>query len=373
MTEWSTFNPNDYQQGKKKKKANEVEIDDDEDEGIIDDDDLEIIVDDDETEVEDDEGEVDAEPDADDDDSEEDGEDEKDSEEEDSRSKKSERKTRRRGSRQRDSEKARLEERNNALQNSIKEIRDELSSFKTERETTNLDQQIQAFQNEMDSLDDRYAEAMENNDAKALSEINRKVSDLTLKKTIAEAEKKSRASKANTTRDDTRAGQQGTDVESNAPVPPAYLDWVEDNVWFEEPQGAAERRLKRFAEQKAWELADKDPKEFEYDDFYDDLNKEIKNYVKKKKLKVEGFEDLLSSDNDETSTRKKRRKSPTQPRNDEKLITKTKDGKLRVSLTADEKEIADRLGVSLEQYAKRKFQLKNSKKSKTGYTPIFGE
>mgnify|MGYP001559044287 CR=1 FL=1 len=259
----------------------------------------------------------------------------------------------------------RHERREKALVAKLKNQSAELEHFKTEFEkiktdigavkiSNTVDATVADIMSKLSTTKAKLAKTKETGDFEGEAEALAELSMLALDLRVAQANKKTPVVE---TKAETKVEKQ-----TQTEVPEAFLDWSDENPWFNDPADKDERKLRRHIQRKANELIESGEYAADDDDLYEEINDEAKKFIKRNKLKVEGFDAV------EDEQEKKSKSSPVGGGR-EQFIQHAKDGSTRIHLTAAEKKTADRLGVDYKEYAKQKINMSNQTKS--GYMDVF--
>jgi DNA repair exonuclease SbcCD ATPase subunit len=251
-----------------------------------------------------------------------------------------------------------LREQSEKYEKDLAEIRNSLSA---KDQTAEIQGEINSLQTKVQSATQKLAKAKEDNDATAEAQAQAELTQSTFALQLANLRKNTPAPQQNT--DD----NVKDDVGDPGDVPEAFSDWQEDNEWFSDPDSRDERRLKRYASKIANQLA-ADGYTAADDDFYEELDIALQDFVTEKGLDVEGFEVETKK-----PTKKRSKKTPTGASDQTPFIKRSKkDGKVTIRLTKGERETAERLGIDPKDYAKQKVKL-NTTKNIGNYVNIFDD
>lgn len=142
-------------------------------------------------------------------------------------------------------------------------------------------------------------------------------------------------------------------------VPEALTDWTTENDWFLNPENRAERRLRRYADKVSQELID-EGYTLDDDDLYDELDSKIAAFVKDKELDIDGFETVVKKE-------KRTERQTESPVQGSKGNTSKKKA---IRLSREDVDMAERMGVTLEQYAAQLKREEENKDNQGAWTPI---
>ncbi len=174
---------------------------------------------------------------------------------------------------------------------------------------------------------------------------------------------------------DTIKKQQPKDQQRKAPkiedLPEACQNWLENNPWFLDPEGRED--LERVEEARLYSesLVRKG-----YDPDSEEFYEMVDNRLKKLGLAKEEEDDLQSEEYEASSNRSKDVKTQASRKKISQQVVRGSDRSSprknpnKVTLTPEEKQIADLMGIPYESYAKEKIKLEKAKSQGSSYVRI---
>ncbi len=228
-----------------------------------------------------------------------------------------------------------------------------------------LDSYINAIDNELKTLRAQFNEAYDAGDRDKLADIQLAMAEKAAEKKQAQAERKRLPTKAAGSNEDQSRQTQRTDDTSNrttggsegsVKVNPEATKWARRNVkWFNKNPAmtAAAHVFDRQLVQEGW-----DPTDPEY---FEELDRLVREEFPHRFKDEEGEE--------EKPQRRAANKPPTIA-NRQGATDGVQRGKIRVTITADDRRMADHLNVPIEQYAREKWKREQSRQNSNEYTTI---
>ena len=262
--------------------------------------------------------------------------------------------------------KTRAKRRIEAQQRALKEKDDAIVALNKRLEaleqgstTANLDSKITTLEDKARRLGSEVAAANKEGEYEKAATLQAELTDVLVDVKVLKAQKTAapKSSDKRQPKEDESSNYQNAPQE----LPEAFLDWQDENPWFEEPETRDERRLARYIRKQGSRLTQEEGFEPDDDDLYEELQELAAKFVADKGLDVEGFEKPKKVE-------KTTKRAPVSENHRDSGVKK-KGKRITVKLTEDEQRIARRFGMTNEEYAKSK--IAQDQKTKTGWTTVF--
>ena len=234
----------------------------------------------------------------------------------------------------------------------------EAKASKYERDATDgasigLDLYIQNIDSSMQALRRDFDAAFDNGDREKIFEVQQRIATLAADKAQAEREKRSiptRPAQSKSGSEPPQQTQQTPRSQPKATANPAAMEWFGRNdTWFNKDAvaTAAARVIDQQMVQEGFEPSDPD--------YFDELDRRLKKEMPNK------------FGGDAPAQSRPRASSPTiQNRG----TVPTANGKVRVTITQSDRDMANHLGISIESYAREKARREKAQETTNQYTEI---
>jgi hypothetical protein len=231
-------------------------------------------------------------------------------------------------------------------------LRAELASIKTTQEKATADgydYYIQTLDREGQSLRARFESAFASGETDKIWEIQEALADVKARKVQAEAERaRMRPTRPSGGEAEQPTRQTTTPSQPQNPSPskpnPLAVAWVNENRSWLEAHPALQLTARAVDQQLAGEGYD--PNDPEY---FDELTKRMRQYIP------------------QDAQAPRRTTAPTIQNRGSPMST---NGKVRVTITAQDRQMAEQMGVSIEAYARQKARREAAEQTSNGYTEI---
>ena len=238
------------------------------------------------------------------------------------------------------------------LSNENAELKRRLEALEQGTNTSQIETKITSLEDNARTLQSQIAAANKDGEYEKAASLQSQLTDVLVDVKVLKATKENTTAKAKTGTTEQANERPATQVENN---PEALEDWIDENPWFQDPDGPQERRLARYIKNQGRKLIQEEGFQADDDDLYDTLNELAAKFVKEKNYDIDGFEKAV-----EKPETKKEKRGPSTETPRDSGVSKV-GNKIKVKLTEDERRIAKRFGMSDEDYAKQKILLEDKK------------
>ena len=241
----------------------------------------------------------------------------------------------------------------------VEKLKKELTELRAANRTSqsvninNKKSQLMLLGKQEESLQASLASALENGEHAQAAKLQTDISELLLRKMVVQAEVDNYVEPADTTEEEDTA-----DTASSAEdVPQAAKDWMGYNKWVVDPISDDEERAQKFVERTVRKLKRRGDLDMRKKDFYEDLQDQVEEYIQKNNLEVEGYEDLVSKqDEDDKPEKKKQTANAGSSR-----ASKTRN-KRQYKVSKEDKAMARRMNLPIETFVTSKLRTEQALK-----------
>lgn len=279
----------------------------------------------------------------------EDGDDEEEDQEEPSR-----------GPRENDRIRTLIEERNTQkeLVRKAQEETLEVQKQMVELQKNTVSSTKEVLKNHVESLKSQMVKAHEDDDTTAYVDLQAKLNKAQTDLSALES----------WTPPETPEGPKEDSKENSQIAPPrAFTDWSNDNPWFQNPLNRDEVKMQREAIVYA-DILSAEGYSMETEEFFEKINQRLEQLG----LAPKGKTNVESKNNDKNSSkgRKKKKISQTVQGGSRTPASKKKSNRNKVTLTAEQQNIARLMGMSNAEYAKELIRIEKAEQSGSRMTTL---
>lgn len=268
--------------------------------------------------------------------------------------------------------KSRAKDRINQLvkeKNEEKRIREELEARVAELENTHVSTKKEGLKSQINLIDSNIEavkrdlrRATEDGDTESILDLQDKLSDLKLDRRVAEAQE----SKLSVPK---KAPEQQQSQQQQVDLPDEMKYWLQDNEWAVRPSNREERKKVMTVKKIAAELVQDGYSEFE-PDFYDELDARLEKSFGKSDKDVLEYEQKDDNSSGQTENRQRQRKQS--PVSGSSGAAPASGSKRTPKPTEEDRQIARRLNLDINQYMKSKARYEQTQKEdNVGWVNVF--